>query len=247
MEAGEEVAKKMMTPDVTTLREAWAIAKAIWTSFKAVDRQVKDKGVTAFRNIRQILREQYRVALLNDRAHGDLHQVQVNDHLVGAFHKELLTSYVDHAMECGVNGMTYVHFMAKDADLVHYCLNKAQGHLNLVSSRADRKTPEAGTMTPRTQDAQNPASLTHGLNERDVPRGAQAQDQLSTLDASDQPGEIGMGSAPGQDTTQRKPARFMTKRTRSATLNDLRRRTEAIKARSLATPTATPKIPSPKL
>ncbi len=239
MEVGEELAKKIAAPDFHSVRNAWHVLRALLKVVWAIVRGSIGVSKWTFRSVRKALSQTYGVALLQQSAKGDLHQMEVNPALAPYVQRELKARKVEFAREDARDGKTYIHFVGKDVDTVQHCLtqaNAAYTHDN-PSTRSEESSPVVETR----RDAENKQ---REVRRDDVP-GAQSQETLSVVEGSDNPGEIGAGNISGQDATRQRPAASKTKRTRADVKREIAQRRDAIKKRG-GSGAPTPTLPSPK-
>lgn len=239
MEAGEELARKIAAPNYHSVRNAWHMLRALLrVAVWIVRGHVRVAGLT-YRSVRKTLSQTYGVALLQQRAKGDLHQMEVNPSLAPYVQRELNARKVEFAREDARDGKTYIHFVGKDVDTVQHCLNQANAAYSHDNPPAPTKeyspAPETRHEREKTQ---------HEVRREDAV-GAQSQETLSVAEGSDNPGEIGAGNINGQDATRQRPAATKTKRTRADVKREIARRRDAIKKR-VGSSAPTPTIPSPK-
>lgn len=255
LEAGEEVAKKIAMPDVHTLRNAWYVLRAVFAVISALVRGQAFVTKWTYRSVRKMMSQTYRVALLQQKAGGDLHQMEVNPELAKYVRRELKARKVDFAVEQGRDGKTYIHFAGRDVDTVQHCLTQANAayqydHPTMSQEpRAQTVEREREVSPSAREEPQVSVPMQNRADDRrdDAP-GAQSQESLSVAEGSDNPSEIGAGNINGQDATRKRPAKTKTKRTRADVKHDIQARAQQIRvARAAKAPAPTPKLPSPKL
>lgn len=251
MEAGEELGKKIAMPSYHSLRNAWymirAIARVIGILFKG--------GQWSYRSVRKMVSQTYRVALLQQKAGGDLHQMEVNPELAKYVQRELKARGVKFAREDAPDGKTYIHFAGRDVDTVQHCLTQANAayqfdHPSIRKDATVQMLEGEREVSPsgRVERQFTVPTQTRTEDKRDDVPGAQSQESLSVVEGSDNPSEIGAGNLTGQDATRKRPAKTKTKRTRTDVKHDIQRRAQQIRAaRAAKAPAPTPQLPSPKL